>query len=104
MTTFDDATRSDQPSPEPGLDGSISEALVRSRRALSALNDSAAFSWSIFGGGETFASRIANDAGEFDSAQKTGAYIAAGLVLFILTFIVNAAARVVIERRKAFSE
>ena len=48
--------------------------------------------------------RIANDAGEFDSAQKTGAYIAAGLVLFILTFIVNAAARVVIERRKAFTE
>ena len=36
--------------------------------------------------------------------QKTGAYIAAGLVLFVLTFIVNAIARIVIERRKAFSE
>ena len=36
--------------------------------------------------------------------HKTGAFIAAGLVLFILTFVVNAIARVVIERRKAFTE
>ena len=97
-----------------GKPGIISAAMLGLGRALgetlavtlllSALNSSDAFSWSVFGGGETFASRIANDAGEFDSAQKTGAYIAAGLVLFVLTFIVNAAARVVIERRKAFSE
>ena len=32
------------------------------------------------------------------------AVIAAGLVLFVLTFAVNAVARVVIERRKAFTE
>ena len=32
--------------------------------------------------------------------DKTGAYIAAGLVLFILTFVVNSIARIVIERRK----
>lgn len=97
-----------------GKPGIISAAMLGLGRALgetlavtlllSALNTSDKFSFSFFGGGETFASRIANDAGEFDSAQKTGAYIAAGLVLFILTFIVNAAARVVIERRKAFSE
>ncbi len=62
------------------------------------------FSFSLFTGGETFASRIARDAGEFDTPEKTGAYIAAGLVLFLLTFAVNAVARVVIERRKAFSE
>ena len=30
--------------------------------------------------------------------------VAAGLVLFVLTFVVNAAARLVIERRKAFTE
>ena len=58
----------------------------------------------LFNGGETFASRIANNAAEFDSPAKTGAYIAAGLVLFVLTFVVNAIARIVIERRKAFSE
>ena len=71
---------------------------------LSGLSDSAPWSWSIFNGGATFASKIALNAGEFDTPQKTGAYIAAGLVLFILTFIVNAIARVIIERRKAFIE
>ncbi len=62
------------------------------------------FYFSLFSGGETFASKIANNASEFDSPLTTGAYIAAGLVLFILTFAVNAIARVVIERRKAFTE
>jgi phosphate transport system permease protein len=71
---------------------------------LSTLASGTAWSFSVFNGGETFASKIANNAGEFDSPQKTGAFIAAGLVLFVLTFIVNAIARIVIERRKAFTE
>ena len=71
---------------------------------LSALADGAPWSWSMFNGGETFASKIANNAAEFDSPQKAGAFLAAGLVLFLLTFVVNAIARIVIERRKAFSE
>ncbi|HPB71509.1 MAG TPA: phosphate ABC transporter permease subunit PstC [Phycicoccus sp.] len=97
-----------------GKPGVISGAMLGLGRALgetlaimillSALNPNAAWSWSIFTGGETFASKIALNAGEFDSPQKTGAYIAAGLVLFILTFVVNAIARIVIERRKAFTE
>ncbi len=56
------------------------------------------FDLSLFYGGETFASKIANNASEFSTPQKTGAYIAAGLVLFVLTFAVNAVARVVIAR------
>ena len=71
---------------------------------LSALANGASWSWSMFNGGETFASKIANNAAEFDSPQKAGAFLAAGLVLFLLTFVVNAIARIVIERRKAFSE
>jgi phosphate transport system permease protein len=71
---------------------------------LSGLNSTAGWSWSVFNGGSTFASKIAGGASEFDSPQKTGAYIAAGLVLFVLTFAVNAVARIVIERRKAFTE
>ena len=71
---------------------------------LSTLPDGAKWTWSFFNGGETFASKIAGNAAEFDSQQKTGAFLAAGLVLFILTFIVNAIARVVIERSKAFRE
>ena len=54
---------------------------------------------SLFAGGETFASKIANNAQEFDSPAKTGAYIAAGLILFVVTFAVNAIARVVADRK-----
>ena len=61
------------------------------------------FSWSIFNGGETFASKIANSAAEFNSPEQTGAFIAAGLVLFVLTFAVNVAARSVVNRRKEFT-
>ncbi len=55
---------------------------------------------SLFAGGETFASKIANNAAEFDTPSKTGAYIAAGLVLFVVTFAVNAIARVIADRKK----
>ncbi|GAA1481262.1 phosphate ABC transporter permease subunit PstC [Gordonia sinesedis] len=50
--------------------------------------------WSLFEGGDTFASKIARDVGEFvGNPDAAGAYIAAGLVLFVLTFVVNAIAR-----------
>jgi phosphate transport system permease protein len=68
---------------------------------LSVPGNGSPFSWSIFNGGETFASKIANSAGEFGSGN-TGPYIAAGLVLFVLTFVVNAAARAIVNRRKDF--
>lgn len=71
---------------------------------LSALPQGTAWSWSLFNGGSTFASKIASAAAEFTGGLATGAFIAAGLVLFILTFVVNAIARVIIERRKAFTE
>jgi phosphate transport system permease protein len=56
------------------------------------------FKFSIFTGGETFASKIANGSAEFSTPASTGAYIAAGLVLFVLTFVVNAAARAIVSR------
>ncbi len=69
---------------------------------LSKPGTGAPFSWSIFNGGETFASKIANNAAEFADPKSTGAYIAAGLVLFVLTFVVNAIARSIVNRRKDF--
>jgi phosphate transport system permease protein len=97
-----------------GRPGVISASMLGLGRALgetiavtflvSKLADGTPWTWSVFNGGETFASRIANNAAEFDSPQRTGAYIAAGLVLFVLTFVVNAIARLVINRRKAFTE
>ncbi len=97
-----------------GTPGVISAAMLGLGRALgetiavtflvSSLAGGTAWTWSVFNGGETFASKIANNAAEFSNPSKTGAYIAAGLVLFVLTFVVNSVARVVIERRKAFTE
>lgn len=96
-----------------GRPGVISAAMLALGRALgetiavtfivSTLAPGSRWSWSVFSGGETFASRIANNAAEFDSPSKTGAFIAAGLVLFFITFVVNAIARLVIDARKAFS-
>jgi phosphate transport system permease protein len=52
-------------------------------------------------GGATFAANIANS---FAEASRTGqgALIASGLVLFVITLIVNMAARAVVARRKEF--
>jgi phosphate transport system permease protein len=53
-------------------------------------------------GGNTFAANIVlkwNEAG----AVGLGALIASGLVLYILTLLVNMAARYIIERRAEFS-
>ncbi|TMQ98329.1 phosphate ABC transporter permease subunit PstC [Actinomadura soli] len=52
-------------------------------------------------GGSTFAANIANS---FDEASVTGrgALIASGLVLFVITLVVNMAARAVVARRKEF--
>lgn len=61
------------------------------------------FNPSIFAGGETFASKIANNAQEFDTPSKTGAFIASGLVLFVVTFAVNALARIIADRGQAKS-
>jgi phosphate transport system permease protein len=95
-----------------GTSGVVSAAMLGLGRALGETiavtiivsTNPGVFRFSVFSGGETFASKIANNAAEFDTPLKAGAYIAAGLVLFVLTFAVNAAARVIIERRKAFTE
>lgn len=59
------------------------------------------FTPSLFAGGETFASKIASNAAEFSTPTQTGAYLAAGLVLFALTFVVNVAARSIARRGAA---
>jgi len=56
------------------------------------------FGGSLFDGGATFASRIALAFAELNNALSAGAYIAAGLVLFVLTFVVNAIARAIVNR------
>jgi phosphate transport system permease protein len=58
------------------------------------------FDWSLFDGGSTFASKIAANYSEFNNATSAGAYIAAGLVLFVLTFLVNFTARSIIAGKE----
>lgn len=60
------------------------------------------FGWSLFDGGDTIASKIARAAAEFNDPKSAGAYIAAGLVLFLLTFVVNAVARSFIVGKKEY--
>ena len=51
------------------------------------------------GSPETVATKIAATASEFNDQYKAGAYIAAGLVLFVLTLVVNALARAAITKK-----
>jgi phosphate transport system permease protein len=90
-----------------GRPGVISGAMLGLGRALGEtiavlliLSTVNGFSFSLFSGGQTFATQIVNGSGEFGT--HPGPYIAAGLVLFVLTFIVNAIARSVVARRKDF--
>lgn len=89
-----------------GFSGYISGSMLGLGRALGEtmalmliISTAGPINFNLLESGETFATIIANNAAEFDDPLKTGAYISAGLVLFALTFIVNAAARAVIARK-----
>ncbi|OJZ65021.1 phosphate ABC transporter permease subunit PstC [Mycobacterium paraffinicum] len=84
-----------------GWSGYISAAVLGLGRALGETvalliilrGTQAMFGWSLFDGGSTVATMIAGAAAQFDDQYKAGAYIAAGLALFVLTFLVDALAR-----------
>jgi phosphate transport system permease protein len=90
-----------------GRSGYISGAMLGLGRALGETialliilrGTQAAFGWSLFDGGYTFATKIAATAYDFNDQYKAGAYIAAGLVLFLLTLLVNAMARAAVAGR-----
>lgn len=92
-----------------GRSGTIAAAMLGLGRALGETvavliilrTASTPSTFSLFDGGYTFASKIASAAAEFSDPLPTGAYIAAGFVLFVLTFIVNAIARAIAGRRVA---
>lgn len=90
-----------------GMSGYVSGSMLGLGRALGETvalmlilsGTAVAFNWSLFDSGSTFATHIASNASEFNNDLEAGAYIAAGLVLFVLTFVVNSVARAVIGRR-----
>ena len=91
-----------------GKSGYISGSMLGLGRALGETmalymilrTTSQAFSWSLFDAGSTIASKIALGYAEFNNDIQAGAYIAAGLVLFVLTFVVNAAARMIVAGKR----
>jgi phosphate transport system permease protein len=84
-----------------GRSGYISGAMLGLGRALGETvallivvrGTQTAFGWSLFDGGSTLATKIAAAAAQFDDRYQAGAYMAAGLMLFVLTFLVDALAR-----------
>lgn len=84
-----------------GRSGYVSGAMLGLGRALGETmallvilrGTHAAFGWSLFDGGSTLATKIAGAASDLDNPYRAGAYIAAGLVLFVLTFVIDALAR-----------
>lgn len=89
----------------PSRPGIVSAVMLGLGRALGetiavalVLGTSPAITARILGpGGNTIAANIANKFGEY-AQQGRGALIATGLVLFVLTFAVNAAARGIVTR------
>ncbi|MGK2880040.1 MAG: phosphate ABC transporter permease subunit PstC [Mycobacterium sp.] len=90
-----------------GMSGYISGAMLGLGRALGETiailiilrGVQTQFGWSLFDGGRTFASQIAGNAAEFNDEYAAGAFISAGLVLFVLTFVVNSLARAAVSRK-----
>ncbi|MDO5730189.1 phosphate ABC transporter permease subunit PstC [Corynebacterium sphenisci] len=85
-----------------GKSGYVSGAMLGLGRALGetmalylVIAPTSSFRASLLDGGTTFATAIANAAPEFNDDLRAGAYMSAGLVLFLLTFLVNTAARAV---------
>ncbi|MGH3391495.1 MAG: phosphate ABC transporter permease subunit PstC [Actinomadura sp.] len=92
-----------------GRSGMVSAAMLGLGRALGetiavamVLSTASGITFHILReGGNTFAANIANTFAEAGSAGR-GALIASGLVLFVITLIVNMAARAIVARRKEF--
>jgi phosphate transport system permease protein len=55
-------------------------------------------SWSLFAAGNSIASTLANEFAEADSTLHISSLFALGLILFVITFIVLAAAKVMLSR------
>jgi phosphate transport system permease protein len=53
-------------------------------------------SWSLFAPGNSIASTLANEFGEADTVLHMSSLLALGLILFILTFIVLTAAKLML--------
>jgi phosphate transport system permease protein len=78
----------------------LGRALGETMAVTFIIGNSHAFPKNLFDSGSTIASTIANEFNEATSDMHTSALIALGLVLFMITFVVLAIARVLLGRPK----
>ena len=76
----------------------LGRALGETMAVTFIIGNSHAFPKSLFDEGATIASTIANEFAEATTPEHTAALLAAGLILFVITFIVLALARVMLGR------
>jgi phosphate transport system permease protein len=79
----------------------LGRALGETVAVLMLIGDIPAISKSIFGSGYSMASVIANEFGQSQEPLHLEALIAIGLVLFVVTVVINIAARLLVGRAKA---
>jgi phosphate transport system permease protein len=58
-------------------------------------------SWSLFAAGNSIASTLANEFAEAESTLHLASLFSLGLILFVITFIVLAAAKIMLMRMEA---
>ena len=78
----------------------LGRALGETMAVTFIIGNSHAFPDSIFASGSTIASTIANEFAEATSEMHSAALVALGLVLFLITFIVLAVARLLLRSQK----
>ena len=77
----------------------LGRALGETMAVTFIIGNSHGFPTSMFASGSTIASTIANEFAEATGVLHTSSLIALGLVLFVITFIVLALARVLIGKQ-----
>jgi phosphate transport system permease protein len=76
----------------------LGRALGETMAVTFVIGNSYDLSWSLFGAGNSIASSLANEFAEAHSDMHSSALIALGLLLFVISFLVLAAAKLLLQR------
>ena len=79
----------------------LGRALGETMAVTFIIGNSHDFPTSVFASGSTIASTIANEFAEASTSMHTAALLAAGLILFLITFTVLALARLMLAEPRA---
>jgi phosphate transport system permease protein len=74
----------------------LGRALGETMAVTFVIGNSHRLSWSLFGAGNSIASTLANEIAEASSTLHVSALFALGLILFVITFLVLSAAKLML--------